>query len=289
MTESHPLVSVVIPAYNRQDLIRRTIESVVAQDYPNIEIIVVDDCSKDNTESVIREYGNRIVYHRHERNMGAPATRNTGLKASRGEFVAFLDSDDTWLHNKISSQVELMLSSGRDTVLVYTGMLKVTEDGKVIGKKVPKIRGRIFSSLLKDNVIGSTSIPLLRKDAVLEVGGFDENLPSRQDLDLWLRLARNWLVDYVPGHLVNYYIHENRISSNIKAKITGSLMILDKYFHDMKKHPSILSFQYEVIGWLYKKDGQYEKAREYFIKSVRTFPNLKSLYRLLQLSIPLKD
>ncbi len=289
MTEAAPLVSVVIPSYNRAGLIGKTIDSVLNQDYPNIEIIVVDDCSSDDTESVIAGYGDRVIFRRHDENKGAPAARNTGLEISRGKYIAFLDSDDTWTYNKISAQMDVMISSDSGTALVYCGMVKIDGNGNVVGEKIPKYRGRIYLKLLKDNVIGSTSVPLILKDAVMEVGGFDESLPSRQDLDLWLRLAKRWTVDYDPGKFVNYYVHENRISSDIEGKIKGNLMILDKYYDDIKKHPSILSSQYEVIGWLYKKNGQIKEARKYFIRSLKSFPNIKSLYHLLKLYLPFKD
>ncbi len=283
MDKSTPLVSVIIPVYNRGYLVGKTIDSVLDQDYPNIEIIVVDDCSNDNSKDVIAEYGNKVVYYRHDKNMGAPAARNTGIMHSSGQFVAFLDSDDIWKPGKISAQVKCISSSTPQTALVYTGMLKIDESGNIVGRKIPKFRGRIFKDLLRDNVIGSTSVPLIRRDVVIEVGGFDESLPARQDLDLWLRIARSWDVDYVSDTLVLYSIHGKRISSNTGNRIQGYLMVLDKYYDDLGKYPSILSSCYEQVGWLYKNQGDYRKAREYFFKSLKRFPCFKSAYHLFDL------
>src|SRR5688500_9781977 len=108
MVHHNPIVSVVIPTYNRAHLIRRAIDSVVAQTFADWELIVVDDASKDDAEGVVRSYGDsRMRYVRHDVNKGASAARNTGLYAAHGEFVAFLDSDDEWLPEKLASQVEL--------------------------------------------------------------------------------------------------------------------------------------------------------------------------------------
>lgn len=287
MNVTAPLVTVVIPTYNRARLIEASIRSVFAQDYPNIEVIVVDDGSTDDTGSVMASlHDERLLYLKQEKNRGAPAVRNIGIREARGELIAFLDSDDAWEPNKLSLQVEVMLRGGDETALVYTGMRKVDERGQTRGFKRPSKRGYIYRDLLMDNVVGSTSTALVRKTAVRDVGGFDESLRSRQDLDLWLRLAQNHKIDFVDAPLVIYSVHSDRISSNYDAKIQGCETILAKYFQDIEKNPSTLAGHYYLLGWLHQKKGDRGNAGRYFRLSLRAKITPKALIRLISASIP---
>jgi glycosyltransferase involved in cell wall biosynthesis len=290
MSSNTPLVSVVIPAYNRGSLIRKTIESVINQSYANLEILVVDDSSVDNTADVVAAMDDsRIRYFRHDINKGAPAARNTGILHSRGEFIAFLDSDDTWDREKIREQLDVMISAGPDVALVYAGIRKVNPDGECVGIKKPVYRGRIFSRLLRDNVIGSTSAPLIRVQVLKEdVGGFDESLPSRQDYDLWLRISRKYAVEYVSRPLVDYLVHDDRISANSEWRIRGSKLILEKYWNEIKAHPAILAEHYYRLGRQYINMGNKVQARGYLFKPLTLLfkPKGVLIYLLKNLQSP---
>jgi glycosyltransferase involved in cell wall biosynthesis len=277
-----PLVSVVIPTYNRAATIGASLESVFRQDYPNLEIIVVDDGSKDDTGRVMEPYVAKGVRYLRQENRGAPAARNAGVERASGELIAFLDSDDAWEPNKISAQVRCLRESFPETALVYTGMKKVDQNGALLGYKTPSKRGSIYIDLLKDNVVGSTSTALVKASVVREVGGFDTALRSRQDLDLWLRIAKKYSIDYVADPLVIYSVHTDRISSNMDSKIQGSERVLDKYFDDIRKHPSILSEHYYLLGWLYRKKGDRATARSYFRKAATAAFNAKAAVRYLE-------
>jgi glycosyltransferase involved in cell wall biosynthesis len=283
VNKAFSLISVVIPTYNRSSLIGKSIESVFSQDYPNLEVIVVDDGSTDDTQQVIEVLKNpKLRYFRHEQNRGAPAARNTGLHQARGEYIAFLDSDDAWIPGKLSKQMEVMLRSDGDVALVYGGMRKIDDEGNTTGYKKPRKRGNIYQSLLKDNIIGSTSIPLLKTKVVKETGGFDEELRSRQDYDLWLRIAKLYKVDFVPEPLVLYRVHRNRISGNVDAQLQGTHRVLEKYFEDIQRNPAALAHHYYLLGWLYNKKGDKREAHEYFKKSLKSFFRIKTLYRYYQ-------
>ena len=268
MSAALPLVSVVIPTYNRAAVIGASLESVFRQDYPNIEIIVVDDGSKDDTEHVMEPYIAKGVRYYRQENRGAPTARNAGVERAEGELIAFLDSDDAWEPNKISAQVRRMGESFPDVALIYTGMRKVDQNGALLGYKTPSKRGAIYLDLLRDNVVGSTSTALVKASVVREVGGFDTALRSRQDLDLWLRIAKKYSIDYVADPLVIYSVHTDRISSNMDSKIQGSERVLDKYFDDIRRYPAILAEHYYLLGWLYRKKGDRTTARSYFRKSL---------------------
>lgn len=276
-----PIVSVVIPTFNRASTIGASIESVLTQDYPNLEIIVVDDGSKDDTERIMEPYVARGVRYFRQENRGAPAARNAGVERATGELIAFLDSDDAWAPTKISAQVRCMSESLPDTALVYTSMKKVDQHGRLLGYKRATKRGSIYLDLLRDNVVGSTSTALVKASVVREIGGFDTALRSRQDLDLWLRIARKYPIDFVDEPLVIYSVHTDRISSNMDSKIQGTERVLEKYYDDIRMHPTILSEHYYLLGWLYRKKGNREKSRDYFRKSATTAINLKAAVRYI--------
>ena len=286
MNASAPLVSVIIPTYNRARLIEGSIRSVFAQDYPNIEVLVVDVGSVDDTEKVMAGIRDeRLRYLKQEKNRGAPAARNVGIREARGELLAFLDSDDAWEPTKLSRQVEVMVKGSEETALVYTGMRKVNERGETRGFKRPSKRGYIYHDLLVDNVVGSTSTALVRASAAKEVGGFDESLRSRQDMDLWLRLSKNHKVDFVDAPLVIYSVHNDRISSNYDSKIQGCETVLAKYYQDIEKDPSALAAHYYLLGTLHQKKGDVKNARRYFRLSLRSRLSTKALIRHMVSSI----
>jgi hypothetical protein len=123
---------------------------------------------------------------------------------------------------------------------------------------------------------------LLKIEAVREVGGFDERFRSRQDYDLWLRLAKKYHFDFLADPLVVYRIHNERISSSIETKIQGSQLFLEKYYDDIKKYPEILAYHYYNLGWLFMKKKEPKIARSYFKNSLQNTINIKSLVRYIQ-------
>ena len=275
----NPLVSVVIPAYNRAALIGESLESVYAQTYEPLEVIVVDDGSSDDLASALSPYldrGLRLI--RHEVNKGAPAARNTGIAEAKGEFIAFLDSDDLWEPDKTARQVSALLASGPETALVYSGIRKIDQNGKFLGFKNPAKKGSIYLDLLANNWIGSTSTALVRASALTRVGGFDVTLRSRQDLDLWLRIAREFTVDFVDAPLVIYRVHTNRISSNVDSRIQGYESLLSKYFDDIARHPKTHADYLYQIGFFYRKKGDLPQAYSLFKRSLSIRPAPKALY-----------
>lgn len=275
----NPLVSVIIPAYNRAALIGESLESVYAQTYEPLEVIVVDDGSTDDLESALSPYlrqGLRLI--RHETNKGAPTARNAGIAEAKGEFIAFLDSDDLWEPDKTKQQVRKIVESGPDTALVYSGIRKIDQDGKLLGFKNPVKKGSIYLDLLANNWIGSTSTALVRASALSRVGGFDATLRSRQDLDLWLRISREFTIDFVADPLVLYRVHTNRISSNVDSRIQGYESLLSKYFDDIVRHPKIHADYLYQIGFFYRKKGDLKQAYSLLKRSLATWLAPKTLY-----------
>ena len=280
----HPLVSVIIPTYNRASLIEKSVKSVYSQTYSNIELIVVDDGSEDDTERILSSYidKNGLVFHKHKENRGAPAARNTGGNLAHGEFLAFLDSDDKWDPRKLEKQVQIFNTSSPDVALVYTGIKKINEKGDFLGNKIPVMKGYIFNDLLIDNCIGSTSVAMIRRDAFLSVGGFDEKFPARQDLDLWLRIARDYAVDYIAEPLVEYLVHSDRISVNLDSRLEGCKMLLEKYKEDIYADKEALFWQFYTLGRTYYLNRNWKEAIDFLRKAIRVKIRLRIIYYLMK-------
>ena len=273
MAENTPTVSVIIPTYNRAHLVGRAIRSVLNQTFQDFEIIVVDDGSTDNTEEVIKSFNDpRIRYIRHEQNRGGSAARNTGIRAARGEYIAFLDSDDEWLPQKLERQVNAFKSLDETTGLVYTGLRFVDHKGALVWEQRPNLSGYIFHKLLRRNVIGTASSVMLRRDCLLFTGLFDETLPSRQDLDLWIRIARQFKVFPIPEPLTVHYVHEQRITADLNAKIRGHKLFMAKFENELNSKPRALAWQLYGLGKLYLQKGEVALAKSLFWKSLKKWP-----------------
>src|SRR5579859_7705989 len=221
-----PLVSVVIPSYNRLHCLPRAIASVVAQSHPAIELIIVDDGSTDGTREWAAGFSCPLPFRFQplERNMGAAAARNRGIELAQGTYVAFLDSDDIWHPDKIARQLDAIAEAGPNCGAAYTGIASLTEAGQPCGVSRATAAGDIRLALVNHNVVGSTSCALVRRDLLLAVGGFVPQLKSCQDWELWLRLAALTRFACVPELLTTLYIApDGRITSSGRSRLSGHL------------------------------------------------------------------
>jgi len=207
------LVSVIIPTHNRPShIVMRAIKSVVNQTYKNIEIIIVDDSDCDFPQRMevansIKSISSTIKYIKHASSRGGCAARNTGLKNAKVYYVAFLDDDDQWLPDKIEEQLRVF--DNPNIALVYCGTI-VRNEGincQYVRNSVYK-RGLVYEYLIRNNnFIGGSSNPLIKKDCLNEIGGFDEDMQSQQDYDLWLRLTKyypHWYLSVRPAKGASY-------------------------------------------------------------------------------------
>ena len=193
-----PLVSVVVPAFNRGDCIGRAIASVQAQSYSNWDLIVVDDGSTDDTAAVvgrISEQDPRVRFARQPRNLGAQAARNAGVNAARGEWVAFLDSDDRWLPTSLDHRLRLAREQRRS--VVHSGCDMQHEDGSITRYQIAGVSGRAYEALL---LTEGPIFPTLmaRREALRRIGGLDERIVAFQEWDTALSLARHYEFAYLP-------------------------------------------------------------------------------------------
>lgn len=224
MTDA-PLVSVVIPTFNRAGTIQRALDSVVRQTHRPLEIIVVDDASTDDTPRLVDRgfcpVPLTLVALSH--NEGAAAARNHGIALAQGDYVAFLDSDDEWQPDKLARQ---LAGLGPETGASYTGIASYGEDGRLCGLSRATAEGDLRPALYDHNLVGSTSCVMARRDLLQQVGGFNASLRSCQDWDLWLRLAALTRFACVPEPLTWLHIaREGRISTNGRARLSGYLQV----------------------------------------------------------------
>jgi glycosyltransferase involved in cell wall biosynthesis len=186
-TSKNPLISVIIPTYNRGWIIKEAIDSVLAQDYVNFELIVVDDGSTDDTHDILNSYQKSFLVLR-QNNKGVSSARNRGLAAASGHFIAFLDSDDIWLPQKLSQQVDFF-QSNPDALICQTEEIWIRNNVRVNPRKRhKKPSGMIFEPSLSLCLVSPSAV-MIKKNLFEEVGIFDETLPACEDYDLWLRVS----------------------------------------------------------------------------------------------------
>lgn len=224
------LVSVVIPAYNYERFLPAAIDSVLAQTYYPIELVVVDDGSTDGTHCVLGAYGDRIRSIR-KKNAGLSAARNTGIRAANGDFIAFLDADDLWMPEKIERQMEIY-AKHPDAVCVGCGVELVDSDLNSIRQvQHDDVHGsaekRLRDVLLRRGWVGgSGSGALIRRDVLSQLGFFDEGLTAAEDWDLWLRIVEHYPVYNVPNPLVRIRRHFTGTFRNAEKMESNQLSVL---------------------------------------------------------------
>jgi len=199
-------ISVVIPAYNAAVFLPRCLKSVFAQTVKLEEVIVVDDGSTDNTAALAAELGARVISRK---NGGLSAARNTGIQGALSEWIALLDADDMWAPEKLERQVACIQP---DTILVYTG-IRFFDDHGTHGERLAIDPSSVSKMLRFRNPI-TPSTALVKRDAVMQVGGFRDGLPGCEDWDMWVRLQRIGQFKSVAAALTDYYVYPNSLSAN---------------------------------------------------------------------------
>lgn len=215
--QGQPLVTVVIPTYNRADYIAETIESVLSQSYPNIEVIVIDDGSTDDTAKVVARFVPQVSYVQQE-NAERGASRNHGLRLARGDYVAFLDSDDLWLSTKVADDVSY-LEANPDVGLIHTDAIIIDAVGRelrVLRSRAPS--GRVTGALLERNFV-TMATHLARASVVREIGGFREEreLSGSEDWEMWVRLSLRTNIAYLPRVSAKLRTHPGNTMTNASA------------------------------------------------------------------------
>ncbi len=271
--KNRPMISIIIPTYNRNNILKRAIKSALNQTFQDFEIIVIDDASTKSPEKLITSFNDsRIKYFCHESNRGANAARNTGIKLSSGKYIAFLDSDDEWVPDKLECQIKHLENLPVKVGAHYSGSTTVSPEGVVLSHRIPSASGDILSKLLTGNCVGPLSSVMVRRSALDHAGFFDEHLPSSQDWDLYIRIAYHYHFSVTPTPLLRYHLTGDSITKNLKAKALGRKMILNKYEDQIKKNPLAFSWQLTRTGHYYCRAGLTDEGHREFLRAIRVYP-----------------
>jgi glycosyltransferase involved in cell wall biosynthesis len=277
-----PVVSVVIPTYNRARFIGRAVRSVLDQTFQDFEVIVVDDGSIDDTEGeVTRLRDSRLRFLRHQQNRGAQAARNTGIGAATARYVGFLDSDDTWAPDKLARQLDLFARSP-GTVGVVHGRCVVRRDDDTPAEEltVPPLRGNVYPALLHAPGPPFPTI-LARRECLEAVGRLNEAIVAYQEWDTAIRLAARFQFEWIPLVLATYYRHGGDAISNDWARAAAGYAQIVAAHHAAILRvcgTAGLSRHYRIIATHYTRAHQMPSARVWFRRAIVTDPaNLRAL------------
>ncbi len=262
---SLPLVSVIIPTYNRANKVMRAIQSVWTQDYQNFEILVIDDGSTDGTPSLFQKMeDDRLQFIRLEKNVGGARARNAGLHRARGEFIAFLDSDDEWFPSKLTKQLQKFGELPEEYGLVYCGLLSVDSRAKPGREYIRNAAGSFLEDMLVQNVIGTMSSVMVKKRFLEQSGGFDPLMRSCQDWDLYIRLMKICPFHFVGEALLRYHIDkddQSRISNRIESLLHGYIRLMEKFKEDYDCLPREKKIQHaKLMTHLFLEVGDWGRT-----------------------------
>jgi|SRR3989344_4146168 len=272
-----PLISVIVPTYNRGYIIIEALKSIVAQTLQNFEIIVVDDGSTDNTREIVEAFPDaRIRYIKHEENKGLATALNTGFRAARANFLAELSTDDTWTK---TDMLELcynkLYSSPQDVGGVYVGIQKSNIDGSERfspSEDVEPKEGFLYELFLEGNFTGFQAM-VLKKTAFEAVNGVDENLLALQDWDFLIRFSKAHKLLYIPEVMVKIPILEDSITKNQKKRLLYREAIFNKHLEEFRKRPQLFEAHAYRIGNAYALLGNMDKARKYLYMAFAAQPH----------------
>lgn len=284
-------VSVIIPTYNYGRFIAEAIESVLEQAYPASEIIVVDDGSTDDTEIVVAKFGEKVQYIK-QANGGVCAARNNGFAKSTGDIIAFLDADDTWMPEKIEKQVA-KFAEDAEIGLVHCGTREFdSASGETRALQIEGKEGWVANEhiLFDKPVINfSSSVLMISRKAIDDVGGFDTRLKNGEDWEFCLRVARKYKVGFVPEALVNYRNHGLNAHLDIKEMERSTKIAWEKAFDTtdekvLRLRSKSFGNLHKVLAGSYFQAGDFPASLKHAVKSLWYKPQHIGYY----LSFPLR-
>lgn len=259
MTDNY--VSIILPTYNRSAMIAESIQSVLLQTYPYFELIVVDDASEDNTEQVVKSFKDeRIIYIKLETNSGPSIARNVGIKRAQYNYIAFEDSDDLWLPQKLEKQMPLF---NENIGLVYCAYryespgysFRVPSDHRPL----TELSGNIFDSLWRQNAIGTPTM-VIKKECLQQVGMFSESIKSLEDWELVLRIAKRYEITFLNEVLVSAKYSTTGVNHNRVERIRSILYLMEEFKSKERKTDHMLDYVFSDLALLADEELAYWKG-----------------------------
>lgn len=267
------LVSIVVPAFNRGFIIPGALESLLMQTYEEWEALIVNDGSNDHTSEVVKEYSKRdrrIVLLQHDRRRGAQAARNTGLRQARGQWIAFLDSDDQWLAHSLEARLSV---AGKSRV-VHSECYVIDGEGERRLFGVPPLRGNVYLDLLSRPGPMFPAL-LISREALLRLRYLDERIVAYQEWDTAIRLAKHFSFEFVGEPTFIYDCrHGNTISKNTLTEALGYEQIIDKYRWSILRYlgPKVLARHYQQAAFFYHKAKEEKRANRCSARAAICWP-----------------
>lgn len=251
-----PLVTVITPAYNQGIFLRDTIESVLSQDYPNIELYVLNDGSTDETETILKEYTGRIKWETHK-NMGQTPTINKGWSLTNGEIITWLNSDDTYLPGAVKAGVDYLMAHP-ETGVVFADTLFTEFDGKPLERSKPQPTFNYLNFIINcENPIPQPS-SFIRRDVIKKAGELDAKFYYFMDWDFWLRAGLFFKIDYTPQLWSTYRFHaESKTVAQSKKAAPELKYMYDKFFSRTDLTPEILNVKKKALMNMYFTSSAY--------------------------------
>ncbi|MGC9948435.1 MAG: glycosyltransferase [Bryobacteraceae bacterium] len=252
-----PRVSVIVPAYNAAAYLPYAIDSVLAQTYPDWEIVVVDDGSTDHTSAVVNSYRPKLrekLRYIHQANRGLPAARNTGIRAARGELIALLDADDVWLPHRLRRGVAAMDTDG-GIGLVHARVMRIDAQGNItghLGVETKYMSGRIARHIYTRRAHIVCPTVMFRRSCLETAGWFDEAMQATEDRDLWFRIALRYRVTFIDEVLAYYRLSPSSMTSNLDRLLKGQLYFVAKHY---KSGTATRVEQLQALGNIYRELG----------------------------------
>jgi glycosyltransferase involved in cell wall biosynthesis len=288
-TGSNPLVSVVVPTYDRPDALPGAVRSALDQAYEPIEVVVVDDASPTPARRTLERASlddPAITLVQHDRNQGGSAARNTGIRRAEGRYIAFLDDDDRWEPTKIGSQVRQFERGGDDVGLVYTGERVVDDRGRTEIVRDASLQGTVTKELLCRNDIGSFSVAMVRSDVIGRAGYLDERFPSWQDQEWYVRVSRHCSIEPIDRPLtIRRRDASDRITTDIGTTRDETIpLFLSKYRPLARQFGPLFPRKMHAwaafrLGELAASQEQYEVARSLLTRAVSAYPFEPSFFK----------
>ncbi len=284
-----PEISIILPPYNRAKTLPRAVQSILSQTFTNFELIIVDDGSNDNTTEVVRGFkDNRIKYIKIKENKGASAARNIGIKSAKGKYIAFQDSDDEWLPEKLRKQIDIFRKVSSKIGMIYTDMWEIVTKRKkyFYSPHIMPIDGIIYKKALRyfiKNIGLATAV--IKKECFDKIGLFDEELPRYIDLELFIRISKIYQFYHITEPLIKYYKTPRNISSSFENLIKARKLILQKYSDSIKKDRKLLAYHFYKLGNLLFSNNIKKRCKNSLFQAFKNDPLSLRIWLFLLLSL----